>query len=205
VGETEIRQLLAGKNVAGGLDSMTPLPALDVEADPQPLTQIVIRRSAGEARRPRMSPGSHQAFGTPLKTVLASAYGVPPERVLGPAWLDEPAWDVALSVPKAAASSMWTLGRQALESTFQIRQHREKREVEVLVMTAAKDRTPSLRPSADGVTRASWQQKTGRDGRAGSGTGWNLSIFGTAILGRVFDKPTVNETGLNGRYDIELK
>jgi uncharacterized protein (TIGR03435 family) len=157
------------------------------------------------AGRPRTSRGSYQAFGASLKSVLASAYGVPSERVIGPAWLDDSAWDVALSVPPAVASSMWTLGRQVLESTFQIRQHREKREVEVLVMTVVEGRTPSLRPSADGVTQASWKQKAGRDGGSGSGTELNLSMFGTAILGRVFDKPIVNETGLNGRYDIELK
>jgi uncharacterized protein (TIGR03435 family) len=205
VGEMEVRQLLAGKNIAGGLDAVTPLPALDVGTGPQPLTQILIRPSAGDGGRPRMTPGSYQGFGVSLKSVLASAYGVPPERVIGPAWLDDPAWDMAISVPPAVASSMWALGRQVLESTFQIRQHRETREIEVLVMTVAEGRTPPLRPSADGVTRASWKQKTGPDGGSGSGTGWNLSMFGTAILGRVLDKPIVNETGLNGRYDIELK
>jgi len=99
---------------------------------------------------------------------------------------------------------MWTLGRQALELTFQIQQHKEMRETEVLAMTLADGQKPPLRPSGDGVTKASWKQTKGRHGGSGSGTGWNLSLFGMAILGQVFDKPIVNESGLNGRYDIEL-
>jgi uncharacterized protein (TIGR03435 family) len=93
---------------------------------------------------------------------------------------------------------------EAFELTFQIQQHRERREIEVLVMILAEGQRPSLRPSDEGVTKALWKQTNGRHGGSGSGTGWNLSLFGMAILGRVFDKPIVNESGLNDRYDIEL-
>ena len=205
LGEGEIRQLLAGKNVNSGTDSLTPVPVVDPGVGPKPLTQMMIRRTEGNTGQKRSARGSYEEFGVSLRRLLATANGVPPDRVIGPDWLDDGAWDVSFSVPPALASGMWSLARQVLETTFQIQQHQEKREVEAFVMTVVEGRTPSLRPSAEGQKSSRWNMAGSRQtGLSGGGTGMPLAMLGKMVLEKVYGQTIINETGLEGRYDFDL-
>jgi uncharacterized protein (TIGR03435 family) len=204
VGEGEIRQLLAGKNVSGADGSSTPVPVIDLVAGPQPLTLMLIRPTEGNTGQRRPGPGSYQRSGVSLRDVLAAANNVPSNRVIGPDWLDDQAWDVAFSVPPAIASAMWPLARQTLSATFQIQDHREDREIDVFVMRVVEGRTPRLRPSSPEQKQANWNTKGSRTSQSASGSGWTLSMFGRAVLDKIYGEPVLNETGMEGRFDFEM-
>jgi uncharacterized protein (TIGR03435 family) len=142
-----------------------------------------------------------------VTSMMMYAYSIDPHQVAGvPGWADNAAYDVEgiTDTPgEANLRQQQEMIQKLLADRFQLKFHREKRELPVYAVRVAKG-GPKLTPAAN----------PGREhGQRASGQGTETTVFFTSasiadfILDMQFflDRPLVDQTGLTGRYDITLR
>ncbi len=199
-GET-LENLLAGKPVAFSREA----GVARLQALPAPLFQTMVR-PAGPVEVTGNSSGATtgktgktwETWGAGLRRLLSNAYEVPENRIEGPAWAASVAHDVALAAPDLNQPRRLALLRRTLEETFQLKVHKESRESDVYVLRIVPGMQSKLRPSAL-RTSSHW-------GNPGDVTAVSMPLASIAAdAGRLLGKTVVDETGLAGRFDFELK
>lgn len=165
-------------------------------------------RPAAPAAVTRYSPGAFsgvagkrwEAWGVTLLALLSEVYGVPPERIESAAGIDwdkAARFDVAVAAPSLTDNRRKELLRQLLQASFQTEARIVPRDTEVFVLESAPGEPQRLRPSSSTSTR--W-------GQPGNFTGIALSMGGLAAMAsQNLRKPVLDETGLKGRFDFELR
>jgi uncharacterized protein (TIGR03435 family) len=162
--------------------------------------------------------------GAPLKTLLRYAYPtlLGKQIVNTPSWMDSDLFDVeGKSDSEISQAQIPLLVQSLLEDRFQLKAHREMRELLVYNLVVAKsgklklspDQTPvdptaPQTPSPSGPARGSFRS-IGKP----SPTALTLVISGTAIrmdafigmLRQYAGRPLIDKTGLSGLYDFELQ
>ena len=173
---------------------------------PEPFFELMVRPAA-PVDVVRYSPGavdlkpgrSFKAWGFSLRRLLSTAYHVPEERILPPAWADEKTgYDVAIVAPELTPAKVPELLQRALERTFQVKVHKESRESQVFLLKRRAGIEPALRPATSAGTR--WWGATG-DGKAVAETMSDLADIASGAL----RTPVIDETETPGRFDFELK
>jgi uncharacterized protein (TIGR03435 family) len=179
------------------------------------------------------SPGRLSLSCWPLKRLIQDAYEIfadgkvyplnpffPTAPIEGsPDWVNSAKYsiDAKSDTPHTPATMRGPMMQTLLEDRFQLRQHRETREVPVYIMTVARG-GPKLLPTREGscihVDPSDLSQAQPPPGsrvcafstRVRTGT---IEVFGVTL--DVFAKllhpggrPVVNQTGLTGAYDIHL-
>jgi len=134
-----------------------------------------------------------RADGISLLTLIARAYNVPPERVLGPKSLAM-RFKLDAAVYDDNSEAFRPLLRRELESRFHLQTHKETRPCDVWVLTAS--RQPSLEP-AEG-RRSSLIDGRAKTVKIGASSMGDLAVTLQVLLGRA----VVDETELAGRYDL---
>ena len=136
--------------------------------------------------------------------IVQQAYGVRDFQVVdGPKWISD--WNYRFHIDAKASTQlpndqMRLLTQAVLAERFQLKVHREMRDLPVFLLTAAK---------------SGLKIKTAQDGSAPKGRGMeNVSpglIQGQATIadligaiGRDFGRPIVDKTGFNGMFDFRL-
>jgi uncharacterized protein (TIGR03435 family) len=199
-GET-LENLLAGKPVVFSREAVVA----KLQALPKPLFQAMVR-PAGPVEVTGNSSGAvarkagqrWEIWGVPLRRLLSEAYGIPGSRVEGPDWAGAVAYDVALAAPGLDETRRLALLRRTLEDTFQLKVHKESRESDVYVLRIVPGMQPKLRPATLGAS-SQW-------GKLGDITAISMPLADiTADAARVLGKTVMDETGLAGRFDFELK
>jgi uncharacterized protein (TIGR03435 family) len=157
------------------------------------------------------NPGSTSRSGgqmvfenTSLRECIAIAYGIAVDReyaLLGPAWIGSERYDIVAKVPAETPREQVLRMLQALlADRFQLRLHREKKELRVYALTVAR-------------TGAKLKAVAVRDGSFSFGPG---HISGTAqSMAELADKlsrpffglgaPVMDSTGLTGVFDFTLE
>jgi len=143
-----------------------------------------------------------------VEAMMRFAYGVQHSQIVGaPEWMKTERWDVA-GVPdgqgKPNLPQFQSMMRKLLAERFGLTLHREKRSMPVFALTLAKG-GPKL-------------QKSEGDPNAGPGSGGsgsngiqlnrytNTSMPDLALMLMVYtDRPIVDQTGLQGRFDFQLQ
>ncbi|HET6218193.1 MAG TPA: TIGR03435 family protein [Acidobacteriaceae bacterium] len=163
------------------------------------------------------------AKGMTLKALMREAYGIENDQILGaPNWLNTQTYDIEAKVDGADAAALERLSEDQrklmfqsfLKDRFQLKVHRETKELPVLALVIAKN-GPQLQEAKPGDTYPDGIK--GPDGKPaghagmmmwGNGrlTGQGISIAAmvpplTQQLGRT----VLDKTGLTGRYDVELR
>lgn len=134
-----------------------------------------------------------------LRSALKWAYHVQTEQVSGPAWLDSERYAIIAKAGEPVSEERLRLMLQPLlTERFQIKLHRESREMPVFVLSVDKG-GPKFQPSVEageGGTRYGIAKKV---------------IAAKATLSQFADSLTnplravvLDETGLEGRYDFTL-
>jgi len=183
------------------------------------------------------SPGRLSLSCWPLKRLIQDAYEIyadgkvdplnpffPSAPIDGiPDWVNSAKYsiDAKSDSPQTPATMRGPMMQTLLEDRFQLRQHRETREVPVYIMTVARG-GPKLTPTKDDsclhIDPSDLSQAQPPPGarvcafstKVRTGTIDAIEVFGVTI--DVFAKllhpggrPVVNQTGLTGAYDIHLE
>lgn len=101
-------------------------------------------------------------------------------------------------------AQLQTMVRRVLAERFGLKLHREQREMPVFALTVGKGgpkmtantSDPNGQPNERGRRGVGWQMYTY--------TNTSMPVFALDILSSV-DRPIVDQTGLKGRYDFQLK
>lgn len=164
-------------------------------------------RPAGSVAVTGYSPGAivsrggrFQGFGLTVRRLLAMAYGLPEERVVAPSWCEESRYDLILASPLLKRDNppeRRRLIRQVLTETFRVEVKREARPTRVYVLQKAPEKMPGMESS-----EYSSRVLSGKRGHI-KVTGGELRDL-ARLLKRELDRPVLDETSLEGRYDFEL-
>jgi thiol-disulfide isomerase/thioredoxin len=153
------------------------LPILEDNAT-EPLYAVILRPARRKGGAFNLNPSYVHGEGISLKTLLTYAYSVYGSRLEGTSDLLDTRYDFCVSLPKGMTGEPLIM-REALERTFKLNVHWEKREVEALVLTAVNSKLRSLK-----------------------GLGPTVKSFAGNLEWRL-KRYVVDETGLDGYYAIE--
>ncbi len=144
--------------------------------------------------------GRFEGYGLTVRRLLAMAYGLPEERVVAPSWCDESRYDFTLASPLLKEDNLperRRLIRQVLTGTFLVEAERETRPTNVYVLQKTAERMPRLE-----FSEFSSLVLSGKRGEF-KVTGGTLRDL-ARMLQSELDRPVIDETGMEGRYDFEL-
>jgi uncharacterized protein (TIGR03435 family) len=161
----------------------------------------------------------------PMRDYVARAYRVRQLQVIGPDWLTSERYDVSAKLPDGATSAQIPeMIQSLLLDRFQLKAHREKRELPAYVITAGKaplnmkllppDTDPPA-PNGAGDIQATGDA-SGVSVNLGNGssytfangvfTGHKLTMDQLArMVERYVDRPIVDMTGIPGSYDFSFQ
>jgi uncharacterized protein (TIGR03435 family) len=154
------------------------------------------------------------ASGLQLRPLIMEAYRVRDFQIVGgPNWMNDVPWDIEalaaseLNLNWTVAENPYLAGPLALmlqsliEDRFQLRFHRESKELSVYELAVARG-GPKLKLSADQTTTRVSETKLGRGFVEVPGQPFRNFVY---FLGRQLDRPLIDKTGLQGLYDITLQ
>jgi len=146
-------------------------------------------------------------INTTLSDLITMAYNLHPKQITGgPAWLESDKYDVTgkPDVPgQPNVDQMKVMLQKMLADRFQCKFHRDKKELSVYALTVGKGGPKFSKSERD---------PNGLPGLFFRGPGTNLNVtnatmaqFAGLLQSVVLDKPVVDQTGLNEKYDFILK
>jgi uncharacterized protein (TIGR03435 family) len=153
--------------------------------------------------------GRHWTFEREtVEAMLVIGYDVQKKQLAEePDWAKTDQWDVnGLSDTDGEPDlkQLQSMMRKVLAERFGLKLHHEQRQMPIFALTVAKG-GPKL-------TENTTDPNGHMDSNGGSGNGWRSSRFSNAsmsdlalILNFHVDRPVVDQTGLKGRYDFQLK
>ena len=156
----------------------------------------------------RLSRHQFLAVNTNLNDLIIFAYGVHPKQVVGvPGWAETDKFDIQ-AVPNnegLPTLDQWKLMvRKLLEDRCKLSFHHDQKELPVYALTVSKT-GPKLTPSLGnsiGLPALGFRGKIGGDVSASNVTMGDFINFMTRNV--KLDRPIVDKTGIQGRYDFEL-
>lgn len=160
----------------------------------------------------------------PMREYIARAYRVKPYQVTGPDWIISEKYDVNAKLPDGAtADQIPEMLQKLLEERFQLKVHREKKELPVYVLSVGKAplKIQPTAPDASDTARKG-ELNVAASGSAagvavdlGNGAYYNFANGKFELhkvsmellarsLERYVDRPILDSTGLAGNYDVML-
>ncbi len=182
-----------------------------VDADPDWEVVSVKARNPNETSNSQSTGMKGRQFVMVNRTVegmLLFAYGMHKKEIVGgPSWIAIERWDVQ-GVPDVPGhpnlKQAQVLTRKLLEERFGLKVHKETKEMAVYAITVAK--------GGEKIARSVGDPNGSPDDTESSNSGQvtmkmtNISMGEFAPdLGYFLDRPAVDQTGLAGRYDFQLK
>jgi uncharacterized protein (TIGR03435 family) len=164
---------------------------------------IKVNKTGGLGGYPGLEPGGQRftARSLPLLALIMLAYDTTPDRISGvPASFNIELYDIEASCDhpikqEQALQMLQTL----LADRFKLTLHRENRERPIYALVVGKG-GPKLQEAAEALSKPDMQ----RSGRGFAYKSAPMSTL-TLILSQQLDRPVVDKTALNGRYDFTLE
>jgi uncharacterized protein (TIGR03435 family) len=147
-------------------------------------------------------------INTTLNDLIGMAYSLHPRQLSGgPAWMETDKYDVTgrPDVPgQPDSDQMKTMIQKLLADRFQLKFHREKKELTVYAITVGKTGVKFSRSERDpnGLTGLLF---------GGPGAGMTFRVTNATMaqvagtMGNALERPVVDQSGLTGKYDFVLK
>lgn len=138
--------------------------------------------------------------------LLSLAYGVHPKQIMNaPAWFATERWDIQGVADVDGQPDLAQIGemlRNLLEDRLALRYHQEKREIDLYAITIAKG-GPKLTPTTSQSLLPDQSGSTSNGQTTVRYTSNSMTDIERSL--RFFlERPVVNQTGLEGRYDFKL-
>jgi len=161
--------------------------------------------------------GRGHARNATLKMIMATAYQVPIFQISGgPAWADSEPFDIEAKAedPKTGYIQLRLMMQSLLEDRFGVRLHRETRVSSVYSLVISQSGLKISRSTDQTSPDASGPSSSPADGppRGGVLMGPGMLVANAAsmsVLAKVLtpelERPVLDKTNLNGRYDIHLR
>jgi uncharacterized protein (TIGR03435 family) len=147
--------------------------------------------------------------------LIAAAYDLNPKAISGaPPWADSERYEIIAGTPgeqRPTWDDQMTMLRKLLTDRFNLSFHREKKEFSVYELTVSKtgsklrvSEAPADQPS--NVTSTLWPaQSGGIDKAVLPARNVTMREFASVLQRAILDRPVVNSTGLEGRFDFDLE
>jgi len=156
-----------------------------------------------------------------LKDVVARAYSMKPYQISGPSWLDSERYNITAKIPEGARDKTPEMLQNLLAERFHMTVHKENRTLPIYALMVGKD-GPKLKKSeatADPPTTVPEVAKIKQDrekmaankgvmmmDRSGHLQANSVRMTDLAdMMSRMLDRPVVDMTGIEGRYDVTLE
>jgi len=161
-----------------------------------------------------------------IKDYVGIAYGTRPQQIEGPDWIGSQRFDVVATIPDGVpASQVPAMLRTLLEDRFQMKVHRESKDLPVYVLGVSKAGARLTESKPDPNTPAEPAGTVNVSG-GGNSTGVGVDIGGgrsfavadnqvqirgmtmrdvAEVLTRFVDRVVVDQTGLTKTYDVTLE
>jgi uncharacterized protein (TIGR03435 family) len=144
----------------------------------------------------------------PVEGMLMFAYGIHKKEIVGaPGWIETERWDVQ-GVPDVpghpSLKQTQSLIRKLLEERFGLKVHKETRELAVYAITVAKRGEKMTKSAGDPNGTPDENERSNGGVVTMRMTNMSMSEF-APDLGYFLDRPAVDQTGLAGRYDFQLR
>lgn len=150
-------------------------------------------------------------INTTVNDLISMAYNLHVKQLTGgPSWLESDKFDITgrPDVPgQPSVVQIKTMIQKLLTDRFQLKFHRDQKELTVYAIAVAKTGVKIAKSEADpnGLPGLFF-------GGAGPGGGLNFNVrnatlaeVANTLQGAVLDKPVVDQTGLEGKYDFTVK
>jgi len=147
--------------------------------------------------------GRFVALRVTVFQVLQSAYGVKSYQISGgPGWTRSEQYEIQATAGSSATDDQMKLMVQSLlADRFQLKLHRETREIPVYALIVGKN-GPKLQAATDATQcNGNGCFQVGNGSLTASG---GTMAFTAEVLSRLLDRPALDKTGLAGHYDFKL-
>jgi uncharacterized protein (TIGR03435 family) len=183
-----------------------PVPPMAADANPGfEVATIKPSKPGAQGKGFGFRAGHFMTLNTDLNDLIAFAYGRHPKQIVGaPDWFGTDLFDIEAK-PDAEGrpnqKQMATMVQKLLEERFALKYHHEQRELPVYVISVASG-GPKMTKSASADGQMAFFFRA-----LGDLTVRNQSMddFAQWMQNGVMDRPVVNQTGLEGKYDFQLK
>jgi uncharacterized protein (TIGR03435 family) len=163
--------------------------------------------------------GRWQATNVPLLGLIASAWGIPGNRVFGaPDWARVTRYDIAAVAPASATQEqIWPMVQALLRDRFRVAAHTETRDLPVYHLAVARTGNlgPGLKVASVDCDAPDWRDRVKADSSLRPcGFSWDVGMLtggGTrmstlaSLVSSEAGRPVFDRTGLTGGYDFDLK
>jgi uncharacterized protein (TIGR03435 family) len=196
-------------------DALWEIPKPDAtmakDADPEWDVVTVKARDPNDTSNNQSMSMKGRQFAIINKTVesmLEAGYGMHKNQIVGaPGWIETERWDVQ-GLPDVPGSpslkQVQSLIRKVLAERFGLKLHRETKELAVYAITVAKGGEKMIKSAGD--PNGTMDERDGQSGGVVTMrlTNASMSEFPWALM-YFLSRPAVDQTGLTGRYDFQLK
>ena len=173
------------------------------------------RTSNPQMRGGALRGGRFEVHTATMVDLIAYAYGMESDKILGgPGWLDWDRFDVLAKAPAATTQqNLNAMVQSLLADRFQLAVHKDTKSMPAFLLTAAKGKTKMKQATGSGDPDCKdVQQNSGPGGppyQEISCHNMTMEVFSNVLRGygwgTYFPDPVVDQTGLTGTWDFDLK
>jgi len=181
---------------------------MPADADPNWEVATVRPSNPDDERQTIRLTGRHlELKNQTVEVMLMAGYGLQKSQIVNaPDWVKKQHFDVD-GVPDVEGQpnvqQFQAMLRKLLVERFQLKQHREQRDMVAFALKLAKH-GPTLRNAANPASPPRQDVRGGEGYRTQEFTGTSMQDL-TVLMIEYLDHPLIDQTGLKGRYDFTLK
>jgi uncharacterized protein (TIGR03435 family) len=204
------RWVAAAMLVLSGVSGLAQAPAARPKFDAFEVATVKPVDADAKAGRMFKMEGTHRWVATnfTLQALLALAYDLNPRTISGgPGWMDSQHFNIEAVTPGDVAPirmEQMQMLRALLVERFALKSHREEKEFAIYQLTVAKG-GPKLKAAAKPDDPPQIYGVVYPDRIEVPARSVTMDDFVAMLQRATLDKPTVNQTGLAGKYDFDLK
>ena len=195
--------------VAEAQTSITPPNMMAADADPSFDVATIKPNNSGVSimQDLRIEGRRFVTRNSSLGDLIAFAYKVQVKQIVGaPDWLDKDRYDVTGAPSGDGTPSMTQVGimvQRLLKDRFGLTFHHETREMPAYVLTVAKN-GPKLAPPASPGPLPTIGFRPAPNGLTLLDLNGTVAAFASVLQIMVLDRPVVDQTGIAGRFDVQV-